>query len=77
MYKKIMAPEELFFSRIESVNGESIYVLNFTIFAFIFFPIFTCVDPDPESSWIRIRIHNTAKVIVSYPPSVTNLYINV
>ena len=50
MYKKIMAPEELFFSRIESVNGESIYVLNFTIFAFIFFPIFTCVDPDPESS---------------------------
>ena len=53
MYKKIMAPEELFFSRIESVNGESIYVLNFTIFAFIFFPIFTCVDPDQHGSPLK------------------------
>ena len=29
-------------------------------FCLLLYPLFTCVNPDPQSSGIRIRIHNTA-----------------
>ena len=31
----------------------------------LFYPIFTCGDPDPQSSWIRIQIHNTVILLCS------------
>ena len=57
-YKKILTPEELF-------NQWSLWIVNYCPKSYTFclnlYTIFTRVDPDPQSSWIRIqiRIHNT------------------
>ena len=50
-FKKRMVAKELFSSW---VSEWWIFVLKFTPFL-LFYPIFTCVDPDPQSKWIRIQ----------------------
>ena len=60
-----MSPED-FFS--QWVSEWWIYVIILHLLPLFFYLILTGVDPDPQSSWTRIRIHNTAFSSISVLP---------
>ena len=59
---------QLFFLPLLSLCFVNLYLNSYT-FLPPFYPIFTCEDPDPESSWIRIRIHNTVMTTLYTSPT--------
>ena len=55
-YKKVMSPEEIFS---QFLNCEFMSKIFHLLPLFYFYPIFTCVDPDPYSEYGSRKLLNT------------------